>query len=264
AAAAAEAAPVALAASGEGLVYAVNLLSQDISGYAADAVTGALAPLPGSPFPAHRARLKGSRITNPLTGAVMPASSVQVAHWPTSLTVSPSGVVYVTGHAPRVSIPGALALRAAPGATPRDTGAWTDSPAVSSVSAYLVDGSTGALTPVAGSPWAAGRRPAAIALTPSGRLAFVANLESHDVSAFVVDPATGGLTEVAGSPFATGARPRAVAVDPTGRFLYVAGSAADAVWGHVIDESTGALRAMAPPIFTAGVEPMAMAVVGRR
>ncbi len=90
------------------------------------------------------------------------------------------------------------------------------------VSAYSI-GADGALTPVPGSPFAAGSRPVSVAVDPTGKFAYVANDGDNNVSAYSI-AANGALTPVPGSPFAAGSRPLSVAVDPTGKFAYVANS----------------------------------------
>ncbi len=46
----------------------------------------------------------------------------------------------------------------------------------SGVSAYTIDATSGALKPVAGSPFAAGSGPISIAVDPTGKFAYVANI----------------------------------------------------------------------------------------
>jgi 6-phosphogluconolactonase len=71
------------------------------------------------------------------------------------------------------------------------------------VSAFSINARTGALTAIAGSPFAAGgMNPHSIKVDPSGKFAYMANAGSNNVSAFSISPATGALTAVAGSPFA--------------------------------------------------------------
>ena len=53
--------------------------------------------------------------------------------------------------------------------------------ASNNVSGYTINNSTGALVPVAGSPFAAGTTPVGIVITPEGMLAYVANQGSNDV-----------------------------------------------------------------------------------
>ena len=74
------------------------------------------------------------------------------------------------------------------------------------ISAYLIDNTSGALTAVAGSPFATGANPSAVTVDPNGQFAYVANAGSSNVSAYTINTATGALTAVVGSPFATGAR----------------------------------------------------------
>ncbi|HEU5158142.1 MAG TPA: beta-propeller fold lactonase family protein [Streptosporangiaceae bacterium] len=69
------------------------------------------------------------------------------------------------------------------------------------VSAFTV-GADGALTPVAGSPFAAGGRPVGLVATPDGHL-YVANFDASTISAFAI-ARTGALREIPGSPVPSG------------------------------------------------------------
>ena len=91
------------------------------------------------------------------------------------------------------------------------------------VSAYHFDASTGALTPLAGSPFTlapAGAGPESLAINPAGTFLFTANMNSDNVSAFSVN-ADGSLTAVPGSPFAAGRSPQYLVTDRTGSHLFV-------------------------------------------
>ncbi len=59
----------------------------------------------------------------------------------------------------------------------------------SNVSAYTINATTGALTAVPGSPFAAGTTPVSVTVDPSGKFAYVANSGSDTVSAYTIDPA---------------------------------------------------------------------------
>jgi len=89
------------------------------------------------------------------------------------------------------------------------------------VTAYRIDPLSGRLTPIPGSPFATGGAPRAIAITGSGKFAYVANQGTNNVSAFRIDQQTGKLLPVPGSPFAAGTVPSGVAVDPSGQCVYV-------------------------------------------
>ena len=89
------------------------------------------------------------------------------------------------------------------------------------VSAFAVDPTTGALTAVPGSPFAAGTDPQAFAFDGSGSL-YVTNAGSDNVSAYSIDGNTGALTPQPGSPVAGGTGPTSIIFDPDGEQLYVA------------------------------------------
>jgi DNA-binding beta-propeller fold protein YncE len=66
------------------------------------------------------------------------------------------------------------------------------------VSAFSVTPSSGALTPVSGSPYAAGTAPTAIAADPAGKFIYVANVGSNNITAYAVSPSSGALTSIPG------------------------------------------------------------------
>lgn len=112
------------------------------------------------------------------------------------------------------------------------------------VAAFSIDSSTGALTPVLGSPFTTGAGPFSTALDPSGKFLYTANSHDNTVSAFTLDSSTGALTSVSGSPFATGATggfPFSLAMDPVGKFLYTANQGSGDISGFSISSTTGAL-----------------------
>jgi 6-phosphogluconolactonase (cycloisomerase 2 family) len=117
--------------------------------------------------------------------------------------------------------------------------------AIGNVSAYYIDATTGALTPVAGSPVTAGIGPADIKIDPTGHFVYVVNFYSANISAYAIDSTSGALTEVAGSPFASGGG--SLVIVPIGPFAYVAGG----VFGYSINTATGALTGIAGSPFTA-------------
>jgi 6-phosphogluconolactonase (cycloisomerase 2 family) len=80
------------------------------------------------------------------------------------------------------------------------------------VSAYTINAATGALTPVAGSPFTAGSVPIEVAVDPTGKFAYVSNDGSDNVTAYAINAATGALAPVVGSPFAAGSVPYGIAV----------------------------------------------------
>jgi len=136
------------------------------------------------------------------------------------------------------------------------------------VSVYAIDPTTGALAPVAGSPFSAGRLPRCVAVTPSGSFAYVANAgidtQPGGVSIFAVNPTSGALTPVGGSLMAAGERPWVVAVHTSGRFVYVASGLDSSprngdLRAFAVDRATGALTPAGSP-FSLGKAPYSVAV----
>ena len=82
------------------------------------------------------------------------------------------------------------------------------------ISAFTVNFLSGELTPVPGSPFAAGTDPQGMAI--SGSTLYVANAGSDTVSAYTIDYSVSGsgvLTALPGSPFPAGKNPTSIAVD---------------------------------------------------
>jgi 6-phosphogluconolactonase (cycloisomerase 2 family) len=123
------------------------------------------------------------------------------------------------------------------------------------LSIFTLDVATGALARHAASPFSGGLglNPASVAVTPSGRFAYVANTGTSDISALAISPATSAIALIAPSPYSVAPKPspQFVAVDPTGRFAYVALSA-DWVEAYAINAGTGALT---PIVGSAGEAP---------
>ncbi len=75
--------------------------------------------------------------------------------------------------------------------------AYVANQTANTISAYAIDAASGALTPIAGSPFAAtGTTPVAVTVDPNGVYLYVANNGSNDVSVYSIDDATGALTAV--------------------------------------------------------------------
>jgi len=174
--------------------------------------TGALTPVPGSPFP---------------TGG----TSVQ------RLAMDPAGeFVFVTNSQSNNVSAFSLdlnngALTPVPGSPfpvgsqPLDVAAdgfgrfvYVANNLSNSISAFSINRSSGGLTPVAGSPFSMGSFLSRVEADPLGRFLYA----MADQRVFVLSiGATGALTPAAGSPLALNPGPSALAADPSGQFLLV-------------------------------------------
>src|SRR6267154_3389153 len=117
----------------------------------------------------------------------------------------------------------------------------------STVSALSTSPSTGALSPIGGSPYNAGSGSFALTADLINHRVYVANSQSGDISAFNLDPNTGAMSKVLESPFASEAGVDSLVVSPDGAFVYaVSGSSAN-LWAFSIN-SDGGLVALGSPI----------------
>jgi len=134
------------------------------------------------------------------------------------------------------------------------------------IAGYTINATTGALTPVPGSPFANGYANS-ITVDPTGRFAFVTQTNSSiymqttgGVSVYRIDPSTGSLSLAAGSPYLAATcclSGSSASVDPTGKFLYMVEGVVNTyaeLWGFAIDPVFGALSPISGSPFAVGYE----------
>jgi 6-phosphogluconolactonase (cycloisomerase 2 family) len=150
------------------------------------------------------------------------------------------------------------------------------------VSVFQVNATSGALTEVAGSPFAL---PGAVtsgffaefgAVHPNGQFLYVTALTNNNttngsVYGFSIDTTSGALTSLSGSPFAAGLNPLGIDVDSIDNFLFVVnagpigGSRPPGVDGNImvykIDASTGNLTPVQGSPFGATTETLFLLAV---
>lgn len=236
--------------------YVANAGSDDVSAYARDVNTGALAFLgnfqvgssddspwsvvvdPSGKF-VYVANFHSNTVaiftidsassTSGIAGALTYVNSIPVGVGPNCVTVAPSGnYLYVT----------------------HETG--------DSVSTYKIDASTGALSSkdIDTSP---GSTPTAVAIEPNGRYAYVSQQQANAVAVYSILP--GGATPGALMPLSgsdarvlisdpVNAGPSYVAADPSGKFVYVAHLNGGKISAYKITQSTGpgATGSLATPV----------------
>lgn len=174
--------------------------------------------------------------------AVNPATTYN--YWPLNLPSAPSDVMVPTS----VAIAGSGKFVYA-SAYDSSTGSPTGY-----VFGFSV-GSNGVLTPLSGSPWAAGKQPSAITADPSGSYLYAADYGSGSVLGYSIS-AEGALAQLSGSPFPSGNQPSAIAADPNYPYLFVTNSLDANVTAFSI--SNGALTRLGS--FSTGLDPVAVGV----
>jgi len=124
-------------------------------------------------------------------------------------------------------------------------------PTTGQIAAFAITPSSGVLTPVSGSPFAAGDGASAIATfnnSPGSDFLYVANTTAGTISGYSINP-TGALSALAGSPFAISAT--SLATEISGGHLYA--SSTSGLIAFSINTSTGALTQIGSPVAFAGV-----------
>jgi 6-phosphogluconolactonase (cycloisomerase 2 family) len=116
-----------------------------------------------------------------------------------------------------------------------------------SISGYVVNSVTGALTEVTGSPFLALTDPRSFVVDPQKRFAYVANYGSNNLYSYTVDSITGALSGIARGPFATGGHPNSITTEPTGRYVYVATQDNGTV-SHYGSVTSGVLTGFGPAV----------------
>ena len=130
----------------------------------------------------------------------------------------------------------------------------------SAVNGFAVNPTTGGLTAVPGSPFAA---PAvnALAISPAGNFLFAGN--TGGIVAATINPSTGTLTSVPGSPFSSNLDIAALGVAPNGRYLYAGASPSAGnffIYTFAIDGNVGAITPLGSPVSLNGLQATSFAV----
>lgn len=230
---------------------AVNSTAQVL--YVADAgkidalhpdATGALTPILGSPFPGG---VTLYLTVDPLSRFVFASDDAPPGNV-AAFTIGSTGALTAEPGSPFATIPG-YAGNTHPSQIVTDpTGSfvYTGLMATGQIAAFSIDASTGALTPVPGSPFAAGNKP--LSLAAVNNFLYVSNITDGAMSGYSIHPTTGALTALAGSPFAIHGGP--LVASPFGGFLYTTGSGG--LLTLSINPQTGALTQVGSAIPYAG------------
>lgn len=169
-----------------------------------------------------------------------PASNGSVSYWPLTLTgKNAAHVVTPTG------------ITALASGSEVFVSAYDSTASAGYVFAFSV-GTGGALSAVAGSPWAtgAGTHPSSVAVDPTGAYLYVTDSANGNVLGYTI--ASGAA--LAGNPFPAGNQPSAMVLDPTANYAFVANAGDSNV--TVYSTSNGALKRLGA--FTTGLQPVAI------
>ncbi|SPF44173.1 putative 6-phosphogluconolactonase [Candidatus Sulfotelmatobacter kueseliae] len=230
-------------------VYAPDIGTGNVAAFSANAGSGVLTTVSGSPFPGQ-----------PDAFAITVDPSSRFVYVANANSTSKN----ISGYTIKSATGALSAMSGSPFQAGNDTRALAVDPTgkflyaanatSNNISAYTINSATGELSQIVNSPFSipgVNPVPQSIAVDPATKFVFVGSSAGGGICAFTINPATGGLALVPGSPFANGSVVVSLAVNPSGRFLYTANDASN-VSGYSIDGSTGALSALLGSPFAGG------------
>jgi len=232
-------------------------LSEVIGGLSVNAATGALNGVPNSPFPADDVPygvvvypsghfVFTENTLNPpvfpfplqsISGFSIDSSTGELAPMPVSPFTPPVNAD-LTGFAIH---PNGRFMYASAGAAANGILAWS------------IDSTTGALSVLPASPFAAGTTPIGVTIDPAGKVLYASNGVGGGISGFTIDAASGALTPMSGSPFDMSAVLVECVVDPSGKLLAAVDAKNKAITLFSIDSSTGTPTQLGSPTSIGGI-----------
>lgn len=109
------------------------------------------------------------------------------------------------------------------------------------ISGYVIEATSGMLTPLPGAPFSAGSGVVALAFDPAGRYLYAVNRDDRSVSAFSVDTRSGELRLAGPAVDGPGTTQASIVVGPNGRFVHVVGGEDGSLWTYAVDVGSGRL-----------------------
>jgi 6-phosphogluconolactonase (cycloisomerase 2 family) len=245
--------------SGANLLFVANNMGNSISAFHFDPASGALSAVQGSPFTGVAAPFGAAAditgkflfVTNLNTNTVSVFSIDSIAGSLSAVMGSP----FPTG-----STPIGLAT------DPMGSFVYVGDHMSDTVSPFGVDPIRGSLTPVTPLPAlnqncssTCHTNPLRVAIHPTARLAFVADVGANSLSSFSI---SNGVLTPASGPIPTGQHPFGVTADPSGKFVYVVNKLDNDIAAFSVDTMTGALTPLAnSPFPSGGSEPVGIVIV---
>jgi 6-phosphogluconolactonase (cycloisomerase 2 family) len=130
----------------------------------------------------------------------------------------------------------------------------------SAISIFVINSSTGVLTPTTPAGVSGGAIPYAVAVAPSGKFAYVPDDLGDQVLMYAVDASTGLLSANPAFAVPAGNQTGWVAVDPSSKFAYAVNRYDGTISMYTINSATGTLTPNTPPTVRTGSWPWPITV----
>ena len=223
---------------------------------------GALTAMPGSPFAAGTAPLHlvsaytGSPSIPLLYAADFTGGGIR------AFTIASNGVLTPVPRSPFATPPNSAPAAMFAGGSAISGGIlYVALSGLNQIAAFSITDGSGALTPLAGSPFAAGRSP--VSLFAYSSFLYALNSVDHTISDYSMDQNTGVLTQVQGSPFPAGTASGGLINDTLNtQIFYASDLQSNRILAFAADNATGTLAPLPGSPFPTSVGPVALATVG--
>jgi len=223
--------PTAVAVDAAGrFVFVANQASGSIAVFSI-AANGALAPVPGSPFPAASPfGLSVNPAGTVLYASNFPDSSASDLNTVSAFSIAANGALTPVSGSPFADANSTAGFASVVGllADPSGKFVFAADHMAESVVSFNVNAASGALSPVSALPSPAPscsvschHNPLRLAVDPADKFIYWTNVQNGTVSSFNIN--NGNLTAIAETP--VGTHPFGLSLDPSGRFLYVVNKA---------------------------------------
>jgi 6-phosphogluconolactonase (cycloisomerase 2 family) len=262
--------PTAVAVDAAGrFVFVANQASGSIGVFSIGA-NGALASVPGSPFPA--ASPFGLSV-NPagtiLYASNFPDSSVSDLNTISAFSIAANGALTPVSGSPFADADSTTGFASVVGllADPSGQFVFAADHMAESVVSFKVNEATGALSPVSALPSPAPscsvschHNPLRLAVDPADKFIYWTNVQNGTVSAFSIN--NGTLVPIGETP--TGAHPFGLSLDPSGRFLYVVNKADNTISGFSVNPASGTVSLLSGfPVMEGSNAPTDIVIVAK-
>jgi 6-phosphogluconolactonase (cycloisomerase 2 family) len=166
--------------------------SGDLEGFSINPASGALMPLPGSPFGSFLA----TAVKASPSGKYVYVADVTNGVRAFSLNAMSGALTEIAGSPfPAGNEPFGI------GMDPAGKFLYTANFVSNDVSAYTIDANSGKLAAIAGSPFPVGTGPGKVIVDTTGKFVYVPSSFDNTIWGFTIDGTTGSLTHMTGSPF---------------------------------------------------------------
>ena len=179
---------------------------------------------------------------NPVANGAQPYTPVQC--FPGGVAVSANGSFAYVSNTNSVVVTTAPPSTATPPPTP------STCPSQGTISGFSV-ASSGALTPISGSPFPAGTTPTGIAVDLTSRFVYTTDSVQNQIIVYQIQGG-GALQPLVNGPFSAGIFPVGIVIDPRDQYMYVTNYNDKTISGYTISQATGQPSGLASSAFDTG------------